>query len=72
MWQGSILAAGHIQVSQAPRRDEPDAPGEINYKYILHLFEELGYTDWIGLEYTPSGEELVPLLHFHDEQLLSM
>lgn len=47
---------GHIQVSQAPRRDEPDAPGEINYKYILHLFEELGYTDWIGLEYTPSGQ----------------
>lgn len=47
---------GHIQVSQAPRRDELNAPGEINYKYILHLFEELGYDDWIGLEYTPSGQ----------------
>lgn len=47
---------GHIQVSQAPRRDELNAPGEINYKYILHLFEELGYTDWIGLEYKPSGQ----------------
>ncbi|XP_050042272.1 putative hydroxypyruvate isomerase isoform X1 [Dermacentor andersoni] len=47
---------GHIQVSQAPRRDELNAPGEINYKYVLRLFEELGYTDWIGLEYTPSGQ----------------
>ncbi|KAH8035260.1 hypothetical protein HPB51_004501 [Rhipicephalus microplus] len=47
---------GHIQVSQAPRRDELNAPGEINYKYILHLLEELSYDDWIGLEYTPSGQ----------------
>ncbi|XP_077549864.1 hydroxypyruvate isomerase-like protein Gip isoform X1 [Haemaphysalis longicornis] len=46
---------GHVQISQAPHRDEPSAPGEINYRYILQLIEELGYTDWIGLEYTPSG-----------------
>lgn len=46
---------GHIQVSQAPTRQEPSAPGEINYRYIFRLIEELGYKDWIGLEYFPSG-----------------
>lgn len=44
---------GHIQVSQAPHRTEPGAPGEIDYKYILQLIDRLGYTDWIGLEFTP-------------------
>ncbi|CAN8010484.1 unnamed protein product [Ixodes pacificus] len=46
---------GHVQVSQAPNRQEPSAPGEINYRYIFELIEELGYRDWIGLEYFPSG-----------------
>lgn len=46
---------GYIQVSQAPLRDEPSALGEINYRYIFSLLEELGYDGWIGLEYTPSG-----------------
>lgn len=49
---------GHIQISQAPSRCEPSAPGEINYPYILNLIDELGYADWIGLEYFPSGSAL--------------
>ncbi|XP_013789462.1 putative hydroxypyruvate isomerase [Limulus polyphemus] len=44
---------GHIQVSQAPNRDEPSAPGEINYQYVFSLLDELRYDGWIGLEYTP-------------------
>lgn len=48
---------GHIQISQAPHRNEPGAPGEINYRYILQLIDKLGYTDWIGLEFTPLGAD---------------
>jgi len=44
---------GHIQISQAPNRYEPSAPGEINYQYILNLLEELDYAGYIGLEYKP-------------------
>lgn len=46
---------GHIQIAQVPDRGEPDSAGEISYRYILKLFEELGYKDWIGLEYLPRG-----------------
>ena len=49
------LPAGHVQISQAPKRDEPSAPGEIEYRYVLDVLEELGYRDYIGLEYIPSG-----------------
>lgn len=44
---------GHIQIAQAPNRNEPDTPGEINYKYVLGAIKNIGYNDWIGLEYTP-------------------
>lgn len=44
----------HIQIAQAPDRNEPSTEGEINYQYILKLLEKLGYNGWIGLEYKPS------------------
>ena len=46
---------GHIQIAQAPDRGEPDMNGEINYKYVLQLLEDIGYTGFIGLEYKPRG-----------------
>ncbi|GBP36180.1 Putative hydroxypyruvate isomerase [Eumeta japonica] len=46
---------GHVQIAQVPSRNEPDTPGEINYKYILQYIAENGYSDWIGLEYKPRG-----------------
>ncbi|XP_050431354.1 putative hydroxypyruvate isomerase [Adelges cooleyi] len=45
--------AGHIQIAQVPKRNEPNTPGEIDYKYIFQLLEDLGYNGWIGLEYSP-------------------
>lgn len=45
---------GHIQISQVPDRSEPDDNGEINYKYIFKLLQRLGYSQWIGCEYTPT------------------
>ena len=44
-----------MQISQAPKRTEPSAPGEIEYRYVLDILDELGYRDYIGLEYMPSG-----------------
>ncbi|XP_015907945.1 putative hydroxypyruvate isomerase [Parasteatoda tepidariorum] len=43
--------AGHVQVSQAPDRDEPSAKGRIDYQKVFELLN--GYSDFIGLEYTP-------------------
>ncbi|XP_067026257.1 putative hydroxypyruvate isomerase [Acropora muricata] len=46
---------GYIQVSQVPFRDEPDSGGEINYPFIFQQIAKLGYTGWIGAEYSPRG-----------------
>ncbi|XP_043554861.1 putative hydroxypyruvate isomerase isoform X2 [Chiloscyllium plagiosum] len=46
---------GHVQIAQAPNRNEPDSPGEINYSYIFSLLEKLGYQGYIGCEYSPKG-----------------
>ncbi|XP_078416990.1 putative hydroxypyruvate isomerase [Cetorhinus maximus] len=46
---------GHVQIAQAPNRNEPDSPGEISYSYIYGLLEKLGYQGFIGCEYTPKG-----------------
>lgn len=47
---------GHIQLAQVPNRNEPNTPGEIDYNYIFQLLQELDYSDWIGLEYTPKDD----------------
>lgn len=48
---------GHIQIAQAPDRNEPDTNGEINYNYVLDKIQkDAGYTDWIGLEYNPLND----------------
>ena len=43
---------GHIQVAGVPGRHEPDV-GEINYPSLFALIDALGYTGWVGAEYTP-------------------
>ncbi len=44
----------HVQIAGNPGRHEPDI-GEINYPYLFDLFDELGYSGWIGCEYRPQG-----------------
>lgn len=44
---------GHVQIAQAPNRNEPNSAGELNLKYILDQVEQIGYNDWIGCEYKP-------------------
>lgn len=43
---------GHIQIADSPDRGQPGT-GEINYRYILQLIDDLGYDGYIGLEYLP-------------------
>ena len=43
---------GHIQVASVPERNEPD-DGEVNYRYLFRLIDDLGYAGWIGCEYRP-------------------
>jgi hydroxypyruvate isomerase len=45
---------GHIQIAGVPGRHEPDI-GEVNYRYLFALLDELGYPGWIGCEYRPRG-----------------
>ncbi len=45
----------HVQIAGNPGRHEPDV-GEINYRFLFDLLDELGYAGWIGCEYRPKGE----------------
>lgn len=44
---------GHVQIAQAPNRNEPSTDGELNYRFILKQLASSGYDDFIGLEYKP-------------------
>jgi hydroxypyruvate isomerase len=45
---------GHIQIASVPSRNEPD-DGEVDYRYLFRLLDEMGYDDWVGCEYRPRG-----------------
>ncbi len=42
----------HMQLADTPGRHEPGS-GEINYRHLFALLDELGYAGWIGCEYHP-------------------
>jgi hydroxypyruvate isomerase len=46
---------GHIQIADAPNRNEPGT-GEINFPFLIAHIDRLGYKGWIGAEYKPAGE----------------
>jgi hydroxypyruvate isomerase len=46
---------GHIQIAGVPARQEPDT-GEVNYRYLYGVLDEIGYAGWIGCEYRPAGK----------------
>ena len=45
---------GHVQIAGVPERHEPDE-GEVNYRYLFRLLDDLGYAGWVGCEYVPRG-----------------
>ncbi|KAK0163350.1 hypothetical protein PV327_007041 [Microctonus hyperodae] len=54
----NISYLGHVQIAQVPDRHEPDTFGELNYQYILRQLEQLGYNDYVGLEYKPKSKSI--------------
>jgi hydroxypyruvate isomerase len=45
----------HIQLADNPGRFEPGT-GEINYRYLLGMLDEIGYDGWVGCEYKPKAD----------------
>lgn len=45
----------HIQLADNPGRNEPGT-GEINYRYLLPMLDEIGYDGWVGCEYKPKTD----------------
>ncbi|MFA7293362.1 MAG: hydroxypyruvate isomerase [Rhodocyclaceae bacterium] len=43
----------HLQVADNPGRHEPGS-GEINYPWLFHHLDAIGYTGWVGCEYKPA------------------
>jgi hydroxypyruvate isomerase len=49
-----FAGVGHVQIASVPERHEPD-DGEVNYRYLFRLLDQLGYDGWVGCEYRPRG-----------------
>lgn len=50
----------HMQLADSPGRHEPGS-GEINYRFLFALLDELGYDGWVGCEYIPLGDTVAGL-----------
>lgn len=46
----------HIQIGDAPARTEPGT-GELRWRYLFEQIAEIGYTGWLGCEFTANGDE---------------
>jgi hydroxypyruvate isomerase len=50
--KANLSVIKHIQLADNPGRFEPGT-GEINYRYLLGVLDEIGYDGWVGCEYKP-------------------
>lgn len=57
----------HIQIASVPTRNEPD-DGEVNYPYLFHKLDEIGYQGFVGCEYKPRHHTLDGLAWFKHYQ----
>ncbi len=55
--KANIAMIRHMQIADSPGRNEPGT-GEINYRFLFRLIDELGYDGWIGCEYHPKTTTL--------------
>ncbi len=53
-FKNNFEGIGHVQIASVPTRNEPDE-GEINYRHIFKLLDDLGYDGYVGCEYRPRG-----------------
>ena len=59
--RANIDAIAHFQVGGVPGRHEPNGAQEVNYPYLFHLLDDLGFDGWIGCEYRPASGTLAGL-----------
>ena len=50
-----MLFRSHLQIAGVPERHEPDV-GELNFRYLFGVIDELGWGGWVGCEYRPQGD----------------
>ena len=50
-----LARIGHVQIADVPGRHEPGS-GEINFDFLLHHLDAIGYSGWVGCEYNPKGD----------------
>ena len=53
-FRDNFAGIGHVQIAGVPARNEPDE-GEVNYRHIFRLLDEMVYDGWVGCEYRPRG-----------------
>ncbi len=53
-FKNNFEGIGHVQIASVPTRNEPDE-GEINYRHIFKLLDDMGYAGYVGCEYRPRG-----------------
>ncbi len=69
--EGSITATlrehigqiAHIQIADVPGRNQPGT-GELNYPFILHEIQALGYGGYVGLKYFAPGHDTAASLEW--------
>lgn len=47
-------------MAQVPDRNEPDSAGELDYSFLFQTLQRLGYQGYVGCEYKPLGQPLLP------------
>ena len=52
---------GHYHLAGNPGRNDPDETQELYYPPILDAIEATGYTEFMGMEYLPSGDPVESL-----------
>ena len=55
--RANLTMISHMQLADTPGRHEPGT-GEINYRHLFALIDELGYDGWIGCEYNPRSSTM--------------
>jgi hydroxypyruvate isomerase len=56
----NIDIIAHVQIASVPERAEPSL-GEVAYVNVLARLDSLGYTGYIGCEYSPVNDTLSSL-----------
>ena len=60
---------GHVQIASTPARHEPDT-GELSKDFLFDALHKLGYSGWVGCEYSPKTTTLAGL-HWAEKWLQS-